>query len=117
VNIADIMVSEHAQLFDALANIGMGLYARGLDREDEYQADRVGVVLATRAGYDPTGFPRSLRHWQASAPTSTVGFLQHPSRDHERIQLLDQKMGVALDGRIGLDVAERFLRHQAAVVP
>lgn len=30
--------------------LGRNLYARGLDPPDEYDADRAGVALATRAG-------------------------------------------------------------------
>lgn len=47
---------------------GMQLYARGLDREDEYEADRLGVVIATRAGYEPYGLPRVLIALQAVQP-------------------------------------------------
>lgn len=41
---------------DKVVNAGTALYARGLDREDEYEADRMGVVLLARAGYDPYAF-------------------------------------------------------------
>lgn len=48
--------------FDATPFItgGLGLLARGLDREDEFEADRLGVTIATRAGYEPYGLPRVL---------------------------------------------------------
>ena len=62
--IAADLVSEAArqQGFNAAPFIqtGMQLYARGLDRDDEYEADRIGVVVATRAGYEPYGLPRVL---------------------------------------------------------
>jgi len=32
------------------------LYSRGLERDDEFEADHMGAVLATRAGYDPYAF-------------------------------------------------------------
>jgi predicted Zn-dependent protease len=32
-----------------------GVFLRPLDRSMEYEADRLGVVIATRAGYDPYG--------------------------------------------------------------
>jgi predicted Zn-dependent protease len=32
-----------------------GVFLRPLDRGMEYEADRLGVVLATRSGYDPYG--------------------------------------------------------------
>jgi predicted Zn-dependent protease len=37
---------------DALKN---GVFLRPLDRGMEYEADKLGVVLATRSGYDPYG--------------------------------------------------------------
>lgn len=49
----------------ALANLAIdsvknGVFLRPLDRSMEYQADRMGVILATRAGYDPYGLPGVL---------------------------------------------------------
>lgn len=37
------------------------LYSRGLDKEDEFEADRMGIVIASRAGYDPYGLPAVLQ--------------------------------------------------------
>ena len=37
------------------------IYAKGLDKEDEFEADRVGVIYAARAGYDPYGLPSVLQ--------------------------------------------------------
>jgi predicted Zn-dependent protease len=42
---------------DAIKN---GVFLRPLDRSMEYDADRMGVILATRAGYDPYGLPGVL---------------------------------------------------------
>lgn len=47
-------------LKSAAANAGVdavknGVFLRPLDRGMEYEADRLGVVLATRSGYDPYG--------------------------------------------------------------
>lgn len=41
------------ETFDKMVNAGVQLYASGLDRNLEYEADKRGVVLAARAGYDP----------------------------------------------------------------
>jgi predicted Zn-dependent protease len=43
---------------DAIKN---GVFLRPLDRSMEYQADRMGVILATRAGYDPYGLAGVLQ--------------------------------------------------------
>ena len=37
------------------------LYTRGLDRGDEYEADAMGAVIATRAGYDSYGLATALQ--------------------------------------------------------
>jgi beta-barrel assembly-enhancing protease len=51
-------------LFRELSNIGTQLYVRGLDKDDEFEADRMGVVLAARAGYNPYGLPAVLQTLQ-----------------------------------------------------
>lgn len=58
------------------------LYARGLDRDDEYEADRMGVILAARAGYDPYGLPAVLQALHAlNAQDSSLALLfkTHPA--------------------------------------
>ena len=42
---------------DAVKN---GVFLRPLDRDMEYEADRMAVVIATRGGYDPYGLPAVL---------------------------------------------------------
>jgi predicted Zn-dependent protease len=37
------------------------VYTRGLDRGDEYEADAMGAVIATRAGYDSYGLATALQ--------------------------------------------------------
>ena len=37
------------------------LYYKGLDRKDEYEADRLGVMLSAKAGYDPYAFVSVLQ--------------------------------------------------------
>lgn len=53
--------NEHAETMEKLSNGFKELYARGLDKEDEFEADRMGMVIATRAGYDPYGLPAVLQ--------------------------------------------------------
>ena len=38
-----------------------GVFLRPLDRSMEYEADRLGVVIATRSGYDPYGLAGALQ--------------------------------------------------------
>ena len=58
------------------------LYARGLDRDDEFEADRIGVILAARAGYDPYGLPAVLQTLGALSATDSdlsLLFKTHPA--------------------------------------
>jgi predicted Zn-dependent protease len=74
---------------------GTEVYARGLDKNDEFEADRMGVVIATRAGYDPYGLPAVLQMLDASnAQDSSLAlmFKTHPA-PRDRLSLLDKIMG------------------------
>jgi beta-barrel assembly-enhancing protease len=60
--------ARHADLVKTLAGPTKELYARGLDKADEFEADRMGVVLAARAGYDPYGLPAVLTTLASADP-------------------------------------------------
>jgi len=82
---------------------GTELYARGLDKGDEYEADRMGVVIATRAGYDPFGLPavlQTLDSVNASDKGVALMFKTHPT-PASRLELLDRQMGTSLDSYTG----------------
>ncbi|MCW8983672.1 MAG: M48 family metalloprotease, partial [Gammaproteobacteria bacterium] len=68
------------------------LYSRGLDKADEYQADRMGLVIAARAGYDPYGLPAVLQTLEGMNPQSqslALMFKTHPTPT-QRLGLLAQ---------------------------
>jgi len=74
------------------------LYARGLDKSDEYEADEMGVVIAARAGYDPFGLPVVLQTLAAIDPDdSSIAFMfeTHP-HPNDRLDELDDDL-VELD--------------------
>ena len=87
--------------------------ARGLDKEAEFEADRVGVVLAARAGYDPWGLPSVLQDLASvNAKDSAVGLLfkTHPHPD-ERLARLGESIGDRLDALAGpLLLPDRMVR-------
>ena len=86
-----------------IINAGTQLYAKGLDREDEYEADRMGVVYAARAGYDPYALLNVLLTLDSmSAESPQLGLLlkTHPPFK-SRIQLLDINMDNRLNGFAG----------------
>lgn len=75
------------------------LYARGLDKDDEFEADRLGVVIAARAGYDPYGLPsvlQTLDSMNAQDSNLALMFKTHPS-SRQRLDLLDTAMTGSLE--------------------
>lgn len=95
-----------------LVNAGVKVYTRGLDREDEFEADRRGVVLAARAGYDPYALLDVLTTIDSinpDTPEMEVWMNTHPPTS-ERLQKLAAKMDGKLDKYAGGAVnTARFL--------
>jgi predicted Zn-dependent protease len=93
--------------------LGRNLYARGLDQTDEYHADRNGVALAARAGFDPFGLVAVLQQLRSATPDNpmfTLALATHPPAQ-ARLDQLEQAMGRRLDGYAGaptVTVAQRL---------
>jgi predicted Zn-dependent protease len=96
-----------------LIGSGAEICARSLDKDAEFEADRIGVVLAGRAGYDPYGLPEVLQEiGHASKDDGRVALLfkTHPHPD-DRLAKLGDAVGDRLDGvKDGKTLAERFYR-------
>jgi len=103
---------------DKLITLGNELYTRGLDKADEIEADRVGVVIAARAGYDSYGLPSVLQTLQAmNAQDSALAlmFKTHPSPT-ERLTALSERMQPVLDSYATQpQLPERFAAETKAV--
>ena len=88
------------------------LYARGLDKSDEFEADRMGVVFATRAGYDPYGLPAVLTTLATADPKD--GYLKLLFKTHPlpqaRLDALAPGLGT-LDNIQAPQNADRFLQY------
>ena len=97
---------------DRLIGLGTEMYSRGLDKSDELEADRLGIVIAARAGYDAYGLPSVLQTLQAmSAQDSALAlmFKTHPAPG-ERLDAVGEKMQPVLDAYSGqAQLAERFV--------
>ena len=95
-----------------LVSAGTEVFARGLDKEDEYAADRMGVVLAARAGYDPYGLPAVLQTLSSINPKDdavSLIFKTHPDSGN-RLELVSNSMEGRLDQYINQPKVEgRFL--------
>ncbi|HEX7970632.1 MAG TPA: M48 family metalloprotease [Thiobacillus sp.] len=100
------------QVVQNLIGNGAEIMARGLDKNAEFEADRVGIVFAARAGYDPWGLPDVLQDLAGlPAKDSRTGLLYktHP-QPADRLAALGEAVGERLDGVHGKDVAGRFYR-------
>jgi predicted Zn-dependent protease len=99
---------------DKLIAFGTEMYSRGLDKGDELEADRLGIVIAARAGYDAYGLPSVLQTLQAmSAQDSAIAlmFKTHPAPG-ERLDALSEKMQPLLDSYSAQpQLADRFVRQ------
>lgn len=65
-----------------VVNASKQVYARGLDKSDEYTADRAALETMTKAGYDPYAFVAVMQKLEArSARDSSMALLlqTHPS--------------------------------------
>jgi len=85
-------------LFNRVIGTGAEIFARGLDKEAEFEADQIGVVLAARAGYSPYGLIEVLHKLAArggSDESLALLFSTHP-HPNERLQ----KLGEALEPRV-----------------
>ncbi len=102
---------------EKLIAFGTEMYARGLDKSDELEADRLGVVIAARAGYDAYGLPSVLQTLQAMNPEDSalaLMFKTHPA-PAERLESLEQKMQPTLDAYAAQpSLAERFAAEARA---
>lgn len=95
----DNSASQYGELKKKALSASTEIYARGLDKDDEFEADRMGVVIAARAGYDPYGLPAVLQTLDSmSAQDSSLAlmFKTHPA-PRQRIDLLDAAMASNLD--------------------
>ena len=78
---------------------GAEVSARGLDKEAEFEADRMGLTLAYRAGYDAYGLPdvlQTIGHTNKSDSSVALLFKTHPSPD-ERLAKLGDSVGSSMD--------------------
>ena len=78
---------------------GAEISARGLDKDAEFEADRMGMVLAARAGYDAFSLAEVLQTISlANKNDSSVALLfkTHPSPD-ERLAKLGDAAGSKFD--------------------
>ena len=101
------------KLADKAIGTGAEISARGLDKDAEFEADRMGMVLAARAGYDAFALAEVLQTIsQTNKSDSSVALLfkTHPAPD-ERLAKLSDAAGSQLDNvKAGKTLENRLYR-------
>jgi predicted Zn-dependent protease len=95
-----------------LIGSGAEVVARSLDKNAEFEADRIAVVLAARAGYDAYGLPEVLQqigHFAKDDGNVALLFKTHPHPD-ERLGRLGDAMDDRFDQIKGQELAARFYK-------
>ena len=103
--------SKKNKLADKAIGTGAEISARGLDKDAEFEADRMGMVLAARAGYDAFSLAEVLQTLgQTNKSDSSVALLfkTHPAPDERLAKLSDAaasqldnvKAGKTLENRL-----------------
>jgi predicted Zn-dependent protease len=77
-----------------LIGTGAEIFARGLDKSAEFEADRMGVVLAARAGYSPYGLVEVLHKLSARGSEDASLALLFKTHPHpgERLSEIGQTL-------------------------
>lgn len=91
---------------------GAEIVARSLDKDAEFEADRIAVVLAARAGYDAFAFPEVLQqigHFSKDDGSVALLFKTHPHPD-DRLEKLRLVMNDRLEDVKGKTLVARFYR-------
>jgi predicted Zn-dependent protease len=91
---------------------GAEIFARALDKNAEFEADRIAVILAARAGYDPFGLPTVLQDLARVAKDDgriALLFKTHPHPD-DRLAELGSAVGSRLDAMKGQRLEGRLYR-------
>ena len=101
------------QLAQKAIGSGAEISARSLDKNAEYEADRMGMILAARAGYDVYGLAEVLQTiGQTNKTDNSVALLfeTHPHPD-ERLTRLSDSTGSQLDKlKAGKTLENRFYK-------
>lgn len=106
-------IGQNHEIIQKVIGRGAEVCARSLDKSAEFEADRMGVVLTARAGYEPYGLPEVLQTiGQTARDDSAVALLfkTHPHPD-DRLTKLDEAIGDRLDSvKNGKTLEKRFYK-------
>lgn len=104
-------MKDENQLIQNLIGNGAEIMSRSLDKESEFEADRIGMVLAARAGYDAYSLPKVLEdigHVSDQDGRVALLFKTHP-HPRDRFDRLAEAVGDRLDNLPeGKTLGQRF---------
>lgn len=101
------------EIAETLLSATHELYTKGLHKDDEFAADRLGLLLSSRAGYDSYGLAAVMQTLTAVDPGDShlaLLFTTHPPPE-ERLQAMQshlEKLGSEFSGQMG---RQRFLAN------
>jgi len=103
---------DNALVSDVIGS-GAEISARSLDKNAEFEADRLGITYTTRAGYEPLGLAEVLQMLEQSSTQDgnlTLLFKTHPMPE-ARLTALNDAIGSRLDKvNTGKSLESRFYR-------
>jgi predicted Zn-dependent protease len=94
----------------SVGDIAFTLMHSGYSRELERQADESAVVLLRRVGYDPGGLVMMLQEMDERMAPSDSGYAKTHPDPKERIQFIENIIGVASPFPVPQEREERFTR-------
>jgi predicted Zn-dependent protease len=105
------------ELIDRLGEVGSSLLFTGLSREDELEADSLGVLYAAASGYRADGLVRFLERLDREGGAGAVRewTATHPPETDRLAALRRQAAAAGLDPSSGRELGERFLEATAGV--
>ncbi|MFT4241038.1 MAG: M48 family metalloprotease [Acidovorax sp.] len=101
----------NAAISSAMVNAVRNIYQKGLDQGDEFDADRMGMLYAARAGYAPAGLPNVLKMYAANSAQDAnynLLFSTHPA-PADRIAKLTPLLGEKFAGAQGTGNEARYM--------
>ena len=90
----DILFKDNAKAQE-LMNVGFTLVVLGYGRENEFQADKLSVIYALRAGYNPHGiaqFLQKIKQMQKREPSIVETLLSTHPPTSERIKRVNEEI-------------------------
>ena len=97
-----LALEDEPEMTQALAYTAFGLGAQiGLilpySRTQEYEADKIGLILTARAGYDPREAVKFWKRMKSQGSNNTIEFLSTHPVEEDRIKEIEEMMPEALE--------------------